>query len=110
MKFYVTTPEIAKGCSAIKAKQLGCSGGTAFWWMVIDHPTENLSAIVFTDEEVALAGEVLDENGNVLYPAETVKVLYRNPPDEPIMVITTDDLIDKATMIANGWFPDLNQI
>jgi hypothetical protein len=93
MKYYITMPEIAKGASAIKAEQMGCSGVTSFWWNVINHPTNGQAAICFSDEECALN------------PPETVKILYKNPPDAPTLTITTNDLSTHAFLDAAGWFP-----
>lgn len=107
MKYYITTPELAKGISAIKATQLGCGGSgdmTAFWWAIIAHPSNGQSAICFTEDECTLASAVYDEEGEIVTPAETVKTLYVNPPEAPSITITTDDLDDHATLEAGGWF------
>jgi len=92
MKYYISSPEMASGISHIKAIQNGCTGVTQFWWEVINHPVENLSAIVFTDAECEL------EDG------ETEKVLYQNPSEKPLFQITTDEIVDYDYMIKNGWF------
>jgi hypothetical protein len=88
-RYYVTSPETALGISAIKAQQMGCAGVTFFWWNVINHPTNGGSAIVFQDEECALA------------PDETFKVLYLKESVQ----ITTNDLNTQVYMKNNGWFP-----
>lgn len=105
MQYYITTPELAKGISAIKAQQMGCLGTTAFWWGIINHPTNGKSAIVFSDDECVLADALYDEQGNLITPAETVKILYKNPPEAPTVTITTNDLKDYAFLNAAGWFP-----
>ena len=60
MKYFVTTLaaaqalaqplEMATGISAIKAKQEGCEGVTAFWWPLIIHPDGQQVAICIPDE------------------------------------------------------------
>ena len=92
MKYYITSPEMASGISHIKAIQNGCTGVTQFWWEVINHPTENLSAIVFNDSECEL------EDG------ETIKILYQNPIDNPVFEISTNDIVDYNYIINQGWF------
>ena len=104
MKYYITTPELAQGISAIKARQMGCSGMTSFWWDIIEHPVNNQSAICFTEDECTLASAVYDEEGEIVIPAETVKTMYVNPPEAPSITITTDDLDDHATLEVGGWF------
>ena len=101
MKYYITTPELAKGISAIKAQQMGCSGVTAFWWNVTAHPTSGESAIVFLDADCVLNPAVYDEEGVLITPAEAVKVLYTSDTTE----ITTNNLKDNNYMVSNGWFP-----
>ena len=86
MKYYITTPEIAKGASAIKAQRAGCSGSTAFWWQVIDHPTGLLSAVTFSDDEA-----IETELGVAV-------TLYTGVS----ATITTDDIVDTLTP---DWFP-----
>jgi len=106
--FISTSEETLKGISAIKATQLGCGGSgnmTAFWWGVIAHPSNGEYALVIPDEECVLASAVYDAEGELVAPAETVKTLYVNPPDNPTVTITTDDLADHATLEAGGWFP-----
>ena len=105
MKYYITTPELAKGISAIKALQMGCNGATSFWWNIINHPTNGTSAICFSDDECVLAPAIYDENGTLITPAETVKTLYKNPPETPTVTITTTDLKSHAFMETAGWFP-----
>ena len=104
MKYYITTPELAQGISAIKAQQMGCTGATSFWWGVITHPSNGQSAICFTDKECTLADAVYDERGELVSPAETVKTLYANPPESPSLTITTNDLDDYDTLELGGWF------
>lgn len=107
--FIAPSKEIAKGVSAIKAEQMGCAGTgdtTSFWWGVIPHPNNGGYALVIPDEECVLAEAILDENGDVITPAETVKTIYKNPPDAPTLTITTDDLVDYATLEAAGWFTE----
>lgn len=101
LKYYVTSPETALGVSALKAQEQGCTGVTCFWWSVINHATNGKSAIVFQDEECALNPDVYDEEGVLITPAETVKVLYSNGNVQ----ITTNDLNTEAYMNSNGWFP-----
>ena len=109
MKYFISTSEeTLKGISAIKATQLGCGGSgdmTAFWWGVIAHPSNRNYALVIGDEECTLASAVYDEEGVLVTPAETVKTLYVNPPENPTIIITTDDLTDHATLESDGWFP-----
>lgn len=89
MKYYITTPELAEGISRIKAIQMGCEGITNFWWSVT-HKANNVSYLSFTDEE-----SQPNEDGSP-------KVLYKNPPDNPVLIITTDDLTDFAYLVASG--------
>jgi hypothetical protein len=103
--FISTSEETLKGISAIKATQMGCSGVTSFWWGVIAHPSNGEYALVIPDEECVLASAVYDEEGELVTPAETVKTLYVNPPENPTVTITTEDLVDHATLEAGGWFP-----
>ena len=108
MQYYITTPELAKGISAIKASQMGCGGNgdtTSFWWAIINHPTNGQSAISFTDDECVLAPAIYNENGVLVTLAETVKTLYKNPPESPTVTITTNDLKNYAFLDAAGWFP-----
>jgi hypothetical protein len=79
MKYYITTPEIAQGISAIEAQKRGCQGVTAFWWSIINHPTNGQSALIFTD-----LVNPLYENGNTK--------------------IFESDLKDQAYMESQGWF------
>lgn len=100
MKYYITTPELAQGVSAVKAQQMGCSGMTSFWWGIITHPSNGQSAICFIDEDYTLADAVYDEEGGLIVQAETVKVLYSNNSIE----IKTNDLKDDNYMVSNDWF------
>jgi hypothetical protein len=105
--FISTSQETLRGISAIKATQLGCGGSgevTSFWWGVIAHPSNDEYALVIPDEECALASAVYDEEGVLVTPAETVKTLYVNPPNNPTVIITTNDLVDHATLESDGWF------
>jgi len=100
MKYYITTPELAQGISAIKAQQQGCTGVTAFWWAITTNANGTQSALCISDEEAALSPgveEYTDEEGNVVpaVPAQTVKTIYKNPPDAPTVTITTDDLVSE---------------
>lgn len=105
MKYYITTPELAQGISAIKAQQLGCVGATAFWWPVTVDQDGLQAAICITDEEAALAPAIAASTnpftGDVIpaVPAETVKTLY-----EGFITITTDDFVDD---LPDGWVAEL---
>ena len=89
MKYYITQQEIAQGISAIKAQQMGCGGVTSFWWSVVKRPILNEAALAILDEETQLT------------EGETVKILYENGD----FIITTDDLVERNVLEAEGWFP-----
>lgn len=101
MKYYITTLELAQGISAIKAQRMGCTGVTAFWWSIIKHPETAEVAICIPQEEYTLAEEIRDEEGNIVTPAETFKVLYESQS----LLITTNDLSDFDELDNEGWFP-----
>jgi hypothetical protein len=97
MKYYRTqqqiaqeiAQELAQEVSAIKAQQMGCTGGiTAFWWSVVKNPILNEAALAIPDEETELA------------EGETVKTLYKNGD----FIITTDDLVEHGVLETEGWF------
>ena len=100
-RYYISSPETTLGISAVKAQQMGCKGVTSFWWSVIAHPTSGEYALSIPDEELILDSAVYDEEGVLVTPAETVKVLYSNGNVQ----ITTNGLNTEAYMNSNGWFP-----
>lgn len=101
MKYFITTLELAQGISAIKAQQMGCTGTTSFWWSIIAHPETAEVAICIPQEEYTLAEEIRDEEGDIVTPAETFKVLYESQS----LLITTNDLSDFDELDNEGWFP-----
>lgn len=101
MKYFITTLELAQGISAIKAQQMGCTGTTSFWWGIIQHPDTAEAALCIPQEEYTLTEEVKDEEGNIIIPAESFKVLYESLN----FLITTNDLIDFDELDNEGWFP-----
>ena len=102
MKYLITTLELAQGISALKAQHMGCSGVTSFWWGIIKHPETAEVAICIPEEECTLAAEVRDEEGNIVTPAETFKVLYESQS----LLITTNDLSDFDELDNEGWFTE----
>lgn len=100
MKYFITTLELAQGISAIKAQQMGCTGVTAFWWSIVKHPETSEAAICIPPKEYTLAEEARDEEGNIVTPAETFKVLYEGQD----LLITTNDLSDFDELSNEGWF------
>lgn len=113
MKYYITTPELAEGISSIKAKQLGCSGSTQFWWSVT-HCDNNISYLSFTDEECEpeITPATYDEEGEELTPEVILvnKVLYQNPLDNPVLTIRVNDLVDYDYMVENGLIDTLGDL
>jgi len=107
MLYYITTPELASGITQIKAKQMGCDYTTLFWWGLIQHPTPNQTAICIPESEALPIPATFDENGVELTP-EMPRILYQNPPEAPVLRITTDDLVDRSVLEANGWFLEVN--
>lgn len=101
MKYYITTPELAEGISSIKAKQMGCSGATQFWWGVT-HCDNNISYLSFTEEDYKLQNTpaTYDMKGKELTPetTQTSKIIY----EKGKLVITTDDLVDYAELVRLG--------
>ena len=64
MQYYITTPELAQGISAIEAQKKGCIGVTSFWWSIINHPTNGQSAIVFQDSDLIKPNDTLIDGVN----------------------------------------------
>jgi len=101
VKYFVTTLavaqslaqplEMATGISAIKAKQEGCEGVTAFWWPVIIHPDGQQVAICIPDDQ-ALPTTIIQDGEPVEVPAE----IYQSGAIE----IKPEDLIDE---LPEGW-------
>ena len=107
MLYYITTPELASGITQIKAKQMGCTSTTLFWWGLINHPTLNQTAICITEEEALPIPPTYDVEGVELTP-EMPRILYQNPLEEPVLTITADDFVDRSVLEAQGWFPEVN--
>jgi hypothetical protein len=112
MKYYITTPELAEGISSIKAKQLGCTGTTQFWWAVT-HCDNNISYISFSDEECLpeITPATYNEEGEELTPEIIInnRILYQNPPEDPVLVIRVDDLVDHNYMVENGLIVEVTE-
>jgi hypothetical protein len=101
VKYFVTTLaaaqslaqplEMATGISAIKAKQEGCEGVTAFWWPLIRHPDGQQVAICIPDDQ-ALPTTIIQDGEPVEVPAE----IYQSGA----IKIEPEDLIDE---LPEGW-------
>jgi hypothetical protein len=91
MKYYITTPELAHGISAIKAQQMGCTGVTAFWWGVTHTEDNSYLAIPHEDYADIVTPATFDEEGNELTPeTTTIRVVYSHGDIE----ILSTDLVD----------------
>ena len=77
MKSFTTSLDNALAISAEKADQMGCTGVTQFWWIVIDN-NDGSARVLFPPEDT------------VLLPVETVKTIFSGTSG----TITTDDLTD----------------
>jgi hypothetical protein len=85
---------------------------TSFWWPITTNSNGTQAALCISDDDAALAPgipEYTDENGNVVpaVPAQTVKIIYKNPPDAPSVTITTDDLVSE---LPAGWVDDSQEV
>ena len=117
-KYYITTPEIANGISALEAQKRGCTGETAFWWDVINHPTNGQSAIVFQDSDLIKPNDTLISGRINPFTGESIQIAQIDPatiPIEPLYEngntkIFQADLLDHATLESQGWFPILATI
>ncbi len=82
---------------------------TSFWWPITTHANGTQAALCISDDEAALS-PAIDESINPFtgeavpaVPAQTVKTIYKNPPDAPTVTITTDDLVSELPV---GWVVD----
>ena len=111
MQYYITTPELAQGISAIEAQKKGCIGVTSFWWSIINHPTNGQSAIVFQDSDLIKPNDTLIDGVNPM-TGEPIQIVQTEPltiPVDPIYEngntkIFQSDLKDESYLEAHGWF------